>query len=94
MKHVLLTVASLALFAFGETVAYAGDHGSHPPMAPPLSVTCAGDFNCLHPGYVAVLNRHHDLSTNFEGGYCAGYGRDDNGCIVCTSPVVSREIFF
>lgn len=52
-----LVAASLALIA---TPAFAGDHGSHPPMGPPLSVICATkpinvQFLCNHPSYVLLI---------------------------------------
>jgi hypothetical protein len=61
MKTILIA-AAMAVSALALPVpSMAGDHGSHPPMGPPLSVICAAlpadaQFDCLHPGYVSMLS--------------------------------------
>lgn len=67
IRYVLLAVA--CLLAMPVAQAFAGDHGSHPPMAPSLSVTCSmlpptQQFDCLHPGYVARIADMRGLSLN------------------------------
>lgn len=66
----LIIIASIVLLA-GPAIA--GDHGSHPPMAPPLSATCAllppaQQYACLHPGYTVQVADLRGLSLNIATG--------------------------
>lgn len=87
LRYVPLAVA--CLIATIATHAFAGDHGSHPPMAPPLSVVCSmlpptQQFDCRHPGYVARIADLRGLSLNIarSSGTAAIRGYRPNGTAI------------
>lgn len=77
-----LLLATVAVILFAPPAAFAGpftanlpngDHGSHPPMGPPLSVVCAplsddAQFICLHPSYVKIVASNTGLSDGVPSG--------------------------
>jgi hypothetical protein len=61
MKYAVLLVAlTMTLLSPGVVIAKA----HHTPMAAPIE--CHGNFNCLHPGFVAAVKEARNTITSWQ----------------------------
>lgn len=83
MKTAIVIAVALVTPLLSPIPVFATAH--HAPTRAPID--CHGDFNCLHPGYVAAIANLATLASPVYGGVgCSTAPRILHGRLVCNCP--------